>query len=168
MENPVVKEAALKYKIPWIRHDFLIPGHIWSPIAAVNARWFDTQRKGLGDEYRDQVFANQASIYSPPALSQFTQKFAAEHHVALPFAIDPQSKLAADVNADKALGLRTGIFQTPTIFVVTSSSKGAPYIEVQNPDQDLYRIIDQALADTSSAPKSTAVKSVAAKKSATK
>jgi protein-disulfide isomerase len=152
-ENPVVKAAAVKYKIPWIRHDFLIPGHVWSPLAAVNARWFDIKSKALGNEYRDQVFANQSSIYNPEALRQFTDRFAQSHGIALPFAIDPQGKLAADVNADKELGLRTGIFQTPTIFIVTANSKGAPFIEVQDPDQDLYRIIDQALADTATAVK---------------
>src|SRR5579863_9797760 len=26
--------AANQYKIPWVRHDFLIPGHIWSRQAA--------------------------------------------------------------------------------------------------------------------------------------
>ena len=150
-ENPTIKAAAAKYKIPWVRHDFLIPYHAWSPQAAVNARWFDTRSKLLGDEYRDQVFANQASIVSPDVLLQFTQKFAASHHIDLPFAIDPQGKLAADVKADSDLGRRTGIEHTPTIFIVTANSKGAPFIEVQHPDQDLYRTIDQAIADTSSA-----------------
>ena len=49
--NPILETAAAKYKIPLVRHDFLIPYHAWSPIAAVNARWFDTKSKALGDEY---------------------------------------------------------------------------------------------------------------------
>ncbi len=150
-ENPVIKAAAAKYRVPWIRHDFLIPGHIWSPAAAVNARWFDTKGKVLGDDYRDQVFANQSSIYSLNVLSQFTERFAQSHGIVLPFAVDPQGKLAAEVNADKELGLRTGIFQTPTVFVVTAHGKGAPFIEVQHPDQDLSRIIGQAIADAAPA-----------------
>jgi protein-disulfide isomerase len=166
-ENPTIKAAAAKYKIPWVRHDFLIPYHAWSPQAAVNARWFDTKSKLLGDEYRDQVFANQSSIVSPDVLLQFTQKFAASHHIDLPFAIDPQGKLAADVKADSDLGRRTGIEHTPTVFIVTSNSKGAPYIEVQHPDQDLYRTIDQAIADTSS-PKSTPIKPASAKPASAK
>ena len=60
--NPVLSEAAEKYHIPWIRHDFPLPFHAWSFQAAVNARWFDTKTKKLGDEYRDDVFANQISI----------------------------------------------------------------------------------------------------------
>ena len=60
--NPLLKEAAAKYNIPWVRHDFPLPFHAWSFQAAVNARWFDTKSKKLGDEYRDEVFANQRSI----------------------------------------------------------------------------------------------------------
>jgi protein-disulfide isomerase len=158
--NPLLKEAAAKYKIPWIRRDFPLPMHSWSMQAAVNARWFDTKSKSLGDEYRDQVFANQVSIYNPNVLRQFTAKFAASHNIALPFAIDPQGKLAAMVKADQALGQRVGIEHTPTLFIVTADGKGAPYIEVQRIDQDLYRTIDQAIADTTSsrAPVRTSAK----------
>ncbi|MGA9669865.1 MAG: thioredoxin domain-containing protein [Terracidiphilus sp.] len=147
--NPVLKQAAATYHIPWIRHDFPLPFHAWSMIAAVNARWFDLKGKALGDEYRDEVFANQASITSPDALNQFTQKFAADHHIALPFAIDPQGKLISEVKADYALGQRIGIEHTPTIWVVTANSKGAPFVEVVDRTK-LYQMIDQAIADTRS------------------
>jgi protein-disulfide isomerase len=157
-ENPTVEKAAANYKIPLIRHDFLIPGHAWSPIAATNARWFDAM--GKGDEYRDQVFANQTTFYNNPGLlNQFTVKFAASHHIAMPFAVDPQGKLQAAISADTDLGRRTGIEHTPTVFVVAASgTKGAPYTEVLNIDQDLYRIIDQALADTPAAAGKAAAK----------
>lgn len=144
--NPVLKAAAAQYKIPWIRHDFLIPGHLWSPNAAVYARWFDTRSKALGDEYRDEVFASQPYIYNPGVLQQFTQKFAQAHGVALPFAIDPEGKLAAAVQADVALGQRTGVRLTPTIYIVTASGGGSNYLQVQDVDHDLYRTIDQAMA----------------------
>jgi hypothetical protein len=91
--NPLLNEAAARYHIPLVRHDFPLPFHAWSFEAAVDARWFDTHSKALGDEYRDQVFANQTSIYNPGVLRQFTTKFAAAHHIAMPFAIDPQGKL---------------------------------------------------------------------------
>jgi protein-disulfide isomerase len=146
--NPTLKAAADKYHIPWIRHDTLIPGHVWSRNAAIYARWFDLQAHGLGDAYRDSVFASQTSIYNVKVLDQFTQNFARSHSIALPFAVDPQGKLAAQVEADNQLSRRTGITQTPTVFIVTARSKGAPYIKVQNVDADLYRTIDQALADT--------------------
>jgi protein-disulfide isomerase len=161
--NPVVKEAVAKYKIPWVRHDFIIPYHAWSPIAAVNARWFDSKSKALGDEYRDEVFASQSSIYNPDQLRQFTQKFADSHKIQLPFAMDPQGKFADAIKADSDLGRRTGVGQTPTIFVVTSNSKGAPFIEVQHPDTQLFKVIDQALADTA-APAKPAAKTASASK----
>jgi protein-disulfide isomerase len=128
--NPILKAAAAKYHIPWVRHDFLIPYHNWSRIAAINARWFDQKSKPLGDEYRDEVFASQASIYNPDSLAQFTQKFAQN----------------------------TGIRSTPTIFVVTAGGKGAPFTQVMNPAQQLYTTIDQAIANTAIAPKSTVAK----------
>ena len=157
--NPMLMQAAAKYGIPWIRHDFLIPGHVWSPIAAVNARFFDTHTKTIGNEYRNQVFANQNSIETRDELQQFTQRFASGHGVALPFAIDPQGKLAAAVQTDVQLGLRTGVKQTPTIFIVTANSKGAPFIEVTNPQAQLFTTIDQALTDTRpSAPAKTTQK----------
>ena len=166
--NPILKAAAAQYKIPWIRHDFLIPYHNWSRIAAINARWFDLKSKALGDEYRDQVFANQRSLYNPDSLAQFTQTFARGHGVTLPFSVDPQGTLAGQVDADVALARRTGIQSTPTVFVVAASSKGAPYIQVLNPAQDLYTTIDRAIADTAPAPKAAAPKAAAPRKSSSK
>src|ERR1700747_1311155 len=43
--NPLLRDAAANYKIPWVRHDFPLPFHAWSMQAAVNARWFDTKSK---------------------------------------------------------------------------------------------------------------------------
>jgi protein-disulfide isomerase len=147
--NPLIKEAAAKYHIPWVRHDFPLPFHAWSFTAAVNARWFDTKSKALGDDYRDSVFANQPSITSLDVLRDFTQKYAQSKGIALPFATDPQGKLAADVKTDYALGQRIGIEHTPTIWVVTASSKGAPFVEVVDRTK-LYQLIDQAISDTRS------------------
>jgi protein-disulfide isomerase len=155
--NPLLKEAAAKYHIPWARHDFPLPMHNWSMQAAINARWFDMKSKTLGDEYRDQVFANQTSITGLDVLAQFTQKFAQGHNIALPFAIDPQGKLISEVKADYALGQRIGIEHTPTIWVVTANSKGAPFVEVVDRSK-LYQLIDQAIADTASAPKPAGAK----------
>jgi len=156
--NPVLRDAASTYKIPWVRHDFPLPFHAWSFQAAVNARWFDTKSKKLGDDYRDEVFANQPSITDLNVLRQFTEKFARDHNIALPFAIDPMGKLQNEVKADYALGQRIGIEHTPTIWVVTSNSKGAPFVEVVDRSK-LFQLIDQALEDTKgSAPERTARK----------
>jgi protein-disulfide isomerase len=147
-ENPTLMKAAAQYGIPWVRHDFPLHQHVWSFQAAVNARWFDTKSKKLGDEYRNAVFANQVSIYSLIALNQFTQKFAQSHGTALPFALDPQGKLAALVKADYELGVRIGVTSTPTVWIVTERGKGAPYREVARGMGNLYQLIDQALAET--------------------
>lgn len=147
-ENPTLREAAEKYKIPWMRHDFPLHQHVWSFQAAVNARWFDSKSKKLGDDYRDDVFASQSSIYNLSVLTEFTQKFAKDHKLTLPFAVDPQGTLANEVRADYDLGIRMGINSTPTVWIVTDHSKGLPYIRVGSGMSDLYQIIDQALADT--------------------
>ena len=75
-----------------------------------------------------------------------SEQVAKSKGIALPFAIDPQGKLAALVKADYALGQRIGIEHTPTIWVVTASSKGAPFVEVVDRTK-LYEMIDQAIAD---------------------
>jgi protein-disulfide isomerase len=145
--NPVLKAAAAKYNIPWVRHDFPLKFHNWSHQAAVYARWFDTKSKKMGDDYRDFIFANQPSIETLAQLTQITGKFAAEHGQALPFAVDPQGNLAKLVDADYALGERVGVNHTPTIWVVTAGGKAPPYIEVTDRSK-LYQIIDAAIAAT--------------------
>ncbi|WP_420238546.1 DsbA family protein [Telmatobacter bradus] len=144
---PLLRDAEAKYHIPLIYHDFPLPFHNWSFQAAVNARWFDAKSKKLGDDYRSYIFGNQRSIDTPATLTTYTQKFATSHGVQLPFALDPQGKLSASVKADYALGQRVGIEHTPTIWVVTSNSKGAPFIEVVDRSR-LYQLIDQAIANT--------------------
>lgn len=147
--NPLLMQAQAKYHIPWIRHDFPIPGHPWSFQAAVYARWFDTRNKDLGNSYRDAIFAAQRSIETHRQLIDFTQKFASSHGQQLPFMIDPQGKLTEEVKADAALGNRIGVEHTPTIWIVTAGGKGPAYREVLDNNQ-LFQMIDQALAETRS------------------
>lgn len=147
-ENPVIKEASEKYHVPWIRHDFPLPQHIWSFQAAVNARWFDAQPKHLGNEYRDAVFANQNSIETKDDLRDFTNKFAQQHGIAMPFVLDPQGKLEAEVKADYALGQRLGVHQTPTAWIVTDGSGGAAPLTEVSDYNNLYTMLDQAVAQT--------------------
>jgi protein-disulfide isomerase len=137
---PLVEQAARNYNIPVIRHDFPLRQHNWSFEAAVMARYFDTISKRLGNDFRDSVFAHQIDI-TPQNLHAFAEKFATEHKVDLPFVLDPQGKLAAEVNADRDLGQRIGINHTPTIYVVSNNS-GKPYIEVTD-TQQLFQTIDQ-------------------------
>lgn len=151
-QNTVIKDAAAKYHVPWIRHDFPLQMHVWSFQAAVNARWFDNEPKKMGNDYRDAVFANQSSIETKDDLRSFTEKFAQQHGIAMPFVLDPQGKLEAEVKADYNLGLRLGVHQTPTVWVVTDRTGGAaPYTEVTDFNK-LYTALDEATARTSHVP----------------
>ena len=143
--NPVLKEAVEKYHIPWVRHDFPLPFHTWSFEAAVDARWFDTRSKALGDQFRDDVFAAQATIHSQDDLHAFAQKWAADHKLAFPFAVDPQGKLEQLVKADYDLGQSVGIQHTPTIWVVTRKTSGSPFVEVIDRGK-LFTMIEDAQA----------------------
>ena len=138
---PLLHEAAKKYNIPLVQYDFPLPMHNWSFEAAVNARYFDTKSKKLGDDYRSAVFAAQAGIETKADLQNFTTRFAQQHGVALPFVMDPQGKLTAEVKADQDLGNRMGIHETPTAWVVTEHG----YKQVLDFDK-LYSMLDQATA----------------------
>ncbi|MGA8161139.1 MAG: thioredoxin domain-containing protein [Acidobacteriaceae bacterium] len=150
--NPLLQEAAEKYHIPWVRHDFPLPQHTWSFEAAVDARWFDTKSKAgskkLGDDFRDAVFVAQPTIHSEDDLRAFAQKFAREHGLVLPFAVDPQGRLTELVKADYALGQSVGIQHTPTIWVVTNKTTGTPFVEVVDRSR-LFTMIEEAQAKTS-------------------
>lgn len=139
--SPLLDRAGAQYNIPVVRHDFPLPKHSWSYNAAVIARYFDTHSQKLGDGFRAQVFAHQLEI-TPGNLRGFAERFANEHKVDLPFMIDPQGKLAAEVNADRDLGNRIGINHTPTVYVVSSKNPGQPYVEVTDPSQ-LFQTIDR-------------------------
>src|SRR5215469_8521454 len=118
-DSPLEQQAAKAHKIPLVLHDFPLPMHNWSFNAAVIARYFDSQSKDLGNQFRDFIFEHQPEI-TPENLQSFAQRFAAEHKADLPFVVDPQGKFAAEVNADKELGRKVGIQHTPTIYVVSS------------------------------------------------
>jgi protein-disulfide isomerase len=144
---PIVTEAAEKYKIPLLLHDFPLPFHVWSFDAAVNARWFDTKSKKIGNAYRGAVYAAQPTIHNQADLQAMTAKFAESQKLTLPFVVDPQKKLYDLVKADYALGQRIGVEHTPTIWVVTNKTNGVPFVEIVDRTK-LYEIIDQALAET--------------------
>ena len=145
---PFVHMAIDHYKIPLVRRDFLIPGHIWSKDAATIARYLqDKVSPDLATEYRREVFASQFKIASKDDLNRFTQEFFTKNGKQLPFVVDPTGQLAKEVAADDDLGLKLGLSETPTIVVVTP--KG--WIQVKDVS-DLYEAIDQAEAMVASAP----------------
>ena len=142
---PLLEEAAKTYKIPLVIHDFPLPFHKWSFDAAVIARYFDTHSKQLGNEYRDYIFGHQPEI-TAENLRAVSEKFAADHKVDLPFVVDPQGKLAAQVTADRDLGKSIHLEHTPTIYVVSNKTQGKPFVEVVDRTQ-LFQLIDAMKAE---------------------
>jgi protein-disulfide isomerase len=138
---PLVEEAARTYKIPVVRHDYPLPKHEWAYDAAILARFFDTHSKALGNQFRDTVFQHQLEITSKPALHDFATKFGAANKVDVPFIVDPQGKLAAQVEADRAIGNAIGLDHTPTLYVVSNKRAGTPFVEVVDRTQ-LFQLID--------------------------
>jgi protein-disulfide isomerase len=143
--EPLVEQASKTYKIPLVLHDFPLPMHNWSYQAAVMARFFDTHSKTLGNDFRDYCFENQLEI-NPQNLRGYAEKFAGEHKVDLPFLIDPDGKLAAQVNADRDLGKAIKLDHTPTVYIVSNRNTGKPYIEVKDNSQ-LYATIDAMMKE---------------------
>ena len=165
---PLLHDAAKKYNIPLVQYDFPLPMHNWSFEAAVNARYFDTKSKKLGDDYRLFIFQNQPQI-NPQNLRGMTERFAADNKVVFPFVVDPSGEFAAKVKADYAIGQRVGLDHTPTIYVVSDTTRGTPFVEVVKREQ-LYELIDKVIKEAGpSAPvqKTTAAKTTPAKKPAT-
>jgi protein-disulfide isomerase len=159
---PLLHEAAKKYNIPLVQYDFPLPMHNWSFEAAVNARWFDTKSKALGDEYRLFIFKNQPQI-TPQNLRGITERFAADNKVAFPFVVDPSGELAAKVKADYAIGQRVGIEHTPTIYVVSDTTRGTPFVEVVDRTQ-LYQLIDKVIKEAGPATPPAKASTTASKK----
>jgi protein-disulfide isomerase len=163
--EPLLEEAVNTYHIPLVRHDFPLPMHPWAFQAAVLARYFDTQSLKLGEEFRRAVYKNQASI-SLQNLRPFAENFARAHNLELPFLVDPEGKLTAEVNKDRDLGLAVGIDHTPTIYVVTSKRQSDPFVEVVD-RSNLFAIIEQGIQQaggTRTAEKSPRRRTAAEKK----
>jgi len=143
---PLVAQASKTYKIPVIRHDFPLPMHPWSYQAAVFARYFDTHSKALGNDFRDYIFQNQLEV-NLQNLRSYAEKFAAAHKVDLPYVIDPNGKLAAQVDADRDLGKAIKLDHTPTVYIVSSKNPSRPYLEVKEPASQLYTTIDAMMKE---------------------
>jgi protein-disulfide isomerase len=139
--EPLLEEAVRTYKIPLVRYDFPLPKHNWSFDAHVYARWFDTKSKATGEAYRSYIFKNQPSI-TRDNLRQYTDTFAAQNKLALPLFVDPSGELTAKVKADFATGQRVGIQHTPTIYIVTDSAHGTPFVEVVD-RTNFFQMIDE-------------------------
>jgi len=158
--EPLLQEAAKTYKIPLVRHDFPLPIHNWSFDAHVMARYFDTISPALGEQFRSFILTNQPNV-TKENLRGMAERFAEEHKTSLPFAYDPSGALTAKVKADYALGQRVGIEHTPTIYVVSNTERGTPFVEVVD-RANLFQLIDQMMKEAKTQPaksKTTAAKS---------
>jgi protein-disulfide isomerase len=144
-DYPLLQQASHDYKIPLVRYDFPLPMHSWSFDAAIWGHYFDSKSRKLGDDFRGYIFKHQQEIV-PENLRTYVDKFAAEQKMAAPFVADPKGKFKAEVEADQALGKRVGIAHTPTIYVVSNSHSGQPFVEVQDAGQ-LYQTIDAVKAE---------------------
>ncbi len=144
---PIVQQAIAHYNIPYIRHDFPLPQHIWSFDAAVTARYIqDKINPKAAEDFRGAVFANQMAIASKDDLEGFERRYFQQHGWQMPFVMDPTGQFKREVIADRSLGERIGLSHTPSIFVVT------PHHWTQVTDVSyLYQTIDKALADTPAA-----------------
>ncbi len=138
---PLLQDAVKAYKIPLVRYDFPLPQHNWAFEAHVMARWFDTKSKPTGNEFREYIFEHQPQI-TRENLRGYAERFAAQRKLLLPFLVDPTGALAAKVKADSNLGKRAGVSHTPTIYVVSSTTTGAPFVEVVDRTQ-LFALIDE-------------------------
>lgn len=140
---PIVQQAVAHYNIPYIRHDFPLPQHIWSFDAAVIARYMqDKISPKAAEDYRGAVFANQTAIASKEDLQNFTRHYFQAHGHEMPFVIDPAGQFTREVIADRTLGERIGLSHTPSIFVVTQRH----WTQVTDVSL-LYQTIDTALAE---------------------
>ena len=144
--SPMVREAMSRYHIPRVHHDFIIPSHRWSRTGAIYARYLEDYVSPLvAEDFRRDVFASQRLIAGPDDLQQFARRWFQAHGQRMPFVIDPSGRCAAEVEADCALGRRTGVVHTPTLVVATAHR----WIEVTEPDE-LVAAIDRAEAEASS------------------
>lgn len=148
----LLQEVSAKYKIPLIRRDFPLPSHNWSFDAHVLARYFDTQKDAkakanalaLGEQFRRWVYANQSSI-NKENLRGMAERFADQHGLVLPANCDPKDALKKLVLADFALGQQVGVVHTPTVYVVSQSQRGAPFVETLEREK-LFAMIEQMQA----------------------
>jgi protein-disulfide isomerase len=165
---PVIWDAARKYNIPVVLHDFPLQMHPWSFDAAIFARYFDTKSEKLGDDFRGYIFQNQTQI-DKQNLRQWADKFASTNNSPIPFVLDPDGQFKNKIQADRQMGNQIGLQHTPTIFVVGNGGAATPAVEVEDRTK-LGQIIEDMLQKAPAAPaaKKPAAKKTTAKKAAKK
>ena len=153
--HPIELKAAAEYHVPIVRYDFPIASHIWTFDGAVCARYLQEKiDPGLAGQYRTDVFASQRLISSKDDLIQFTRRWMQQHGKPMPFVLDPTGSLAAEVKADRDLGLRLNITHTPTIIVVTRDKYQLVCgTEALKDPMRLFPVLAAAVSQSSEVPK---------------
>src|SRR6476646_3656939 len=160
---PQVWEAAKAHNVRVLLHDFPLNNHPWSFEAAVYARYFDTKSEKLGDDFRGYIFKNQPQI-DKQNLRQYVDKFANDNKAPIPFVLDPDGQLKANIIADRTLGSQIGLQHTPTIFVIGNGGPATPPIEIEDVSkigqaiEDMLKKAPQAAPAKKAAPKKTTAK----------
>jgi protein-disulfide isomerase len=154
--HPLELKAAAEYHVPIVRYDFPIAAHIWTFNGAVCARYLqDKVDPTLAGQYRTDVFAAQSLINNKDDLVQFTRRWMQLHGHPMPFVLDPNGALAAEVKADYDRGLRLNVTHTPTIVVVTRDKYQLVCGTEQLTDATrLFPILKAAVEQTRQEPKS--------------
>lgn len=144
--DPKVDRFAYLRRVEVVKRDFLIPGHAWSPRAAIIAHWLDSRASHLGAEYRKAVFANQQRIASLEDIRVFSASFAIKHGLSLPADVDSDGLFAALVRRDMQIARELGVHETPTFFVISRQALTTPQITQCPARTELLRCLDQALS----------------------
>ena len=74
----------------------------------------------------------------------------------------PRGELAAKVKADQDLGNRIPLEHTPTIYVVSNTTQGRPFVEVVDRTQ-LFQLIDQMKKEAGPVPAAAKAKPASSK-----
>ena len=131
--NSQMLQEVASYHLHLIRYDIAVDGHTWSRRAEITALWFDRHSSGLGERYRNMLFADQSKIATTSDLYTFTTAFARRHHVSLPFLIDPGGHFAALLRGHFILARSLGVTVTPTFVVIThGKASGTRVIRMQS------------------------------------
>jgi protein-disulfide isomerase len=136
------KELLPKYgdKIRVVFKEFPIPGHDWSPTAAVANECAYQINPSVFPAYRTLIFANQSAINAASVRDRLLDlgDQAGIDHTKLAACIDSQASLPR-VEAGRQEGMDLGVNRTPTSFVNGLIVAGMP------PEATWDKILDDAL-----------------------
>jgi protein-disulfide isomerase len=145
---PMVENASAKYKVPVVVHDVPLRYHPWAWDAAITARYIEQKYgRSVSDKFRDYIYRCQPQI-TKGNLQSYTDKFCGENKIALPFALDPQGKIADGIRADLDLATKVQLGETPTIFVVSANR----WTQVADYRTQLYGAVEQMKLEAAPAP----------------